>query len=78
MLNAEDDVKELDNGALCVASTAELDVGLLTRAIVENNTIGKSRIFHVLAAGEERSNSMVEHMRVTALVHAFEKRAYLV
>lgn len=75
---AEDDVEELDDGALGVAAAAELYVGLLAGAIVEHDTVGETSITHVLASGEEGSDTVVEDVWIAALVHALEKSAELV
>ena len=68
--HAEDDVEELDEGALRVAAAAVLSVGLSAGAIFVDNAVGEAGVGHVFAAGEEGPDAVVEDVRVAILVHA--------
>jgi hypothetical protein len=78
MFHAQHDVKELDNRALCVASTAVLSVILFSTSIVVEQTFGESSILHVPAASKEWPDPVVKDMRITVLVHSMKKSTDLI
>lgn len=79
VLDAEDEIEELDDGALCVATAGVLDIFLgLSSAIVEDNAVGKASISHVLATREEGANAVIEDVWIAVVVHPLEEGAQLV
>lgn len=73
VLDAEDYIEELDDGALRVTATTKLHIGLLASAIVEHDSVWKPSISHILASCEERSDSVIEYVRIATFVHALEE-----
>ena len=78
MFDAEDDVEELDEGALRVAASAVLFVFLLAASVLVYHAVRQSGIGHILASGKEWSDAVVEDVGVAILVHSCEERADLV
>lgn len=72
MLDSKDQVEELDDGRLSVAATTVLNVGVVLAVCVEHDAVGEAGFVHVLAAGKERANAVVEDVGVAVLVHADE------
>ncbi|KUI56631.1 hypothetical protein VP1G_10829 [Cytospora mali] len=79
VLDAQDDVEELDDGALGVATAAVLAV-LPAAGIVDfvKDAVGQARLGHVLAPCQERPDAVVEDGRVAVLVHALQQRAQVI
>jgi hypothetical protein len=50
MFNSKDNVEELNDGALSIAAASELDIWLLSCAVIKHDSIGQSGICHVLSA----------------------------
>jgi hypothetical protein len=73
VLDAEDYIEELDDGALRVTATAELHIRLLASAIVEHDSVWKSGISHILASREEWPDSVIEYVRIATLIHALKE-----
>ena len=73
MLDAENDVEELDEGALCVAAAAVLTIGFVTAAVFVDDAVWKTSFGHVFATSQERSDAVVEDVRVAILVHPYKQ-----
>lgn len=74
VLDAEDDVKELDQGALPVAAAGELaPIAGTVAALVVEDAPGQAGGGHVAAAREKGPDAVVEDHGVAFLVHALEK-----
>ena len=77
VVDAEDQVAELDEGGLGGGAAGVLDVGVGRPAGVEDDAAREAGVGHVLAAGEEGADAVVEDVRVAAVVHAIEEGAEL-
>ena len=78
MLDAEDDVEELDQGTLAVAAASELTPLATTVAFVVKDAPGQACCGHIFAAGKVGADVVIENPGVALLVHAVEKRSELV
>lgn len=72
VLDVQDYVEELDQGALGVGAAAVVVPGLRAGSVVVDDAIGQTGVAHVPAAGEKRADAVVEDVRVAVLVHALE------
>lgn len=78
VLNAENDVKELDERALGVAASTQLSVCLSICAVVKQDAVRETCLCHVFATSEERADAVVEDVRIAVLIHLLQDRAELV
>ena len=74
VLDAENDVEELDERALRVAATTQLSVLLLVCAVVKQDAVWKASLCHVLSSSEEWANAVVEDVWVAILIHLLQNR----
>ncbi|KAH6605574.1 hypothetical protein Trco_004727 [Trichoderma cornu-damae] len=72
VLDAQGDVKELNQAALGVAPSAVLPIRVAARAVVVDDAEWQAGFGHVLAPGEERPDAVVEDDGITALVHPLQ------
>ncbi|KAH6609736.1 hypothetical protein Trco_003082 [Trichoderma cornu-damae] len=75
VVDAEHDVEELDERTLSVASAPELPPFAFAVSFVVKDAPGQAGRLHVLAAGKERPDLVVEDEGVAALVHPLQERA---
>ena len=78
VLDAQHNVKELEERALGVAAAAVLPERVVRAPRVVAHTVRQPRVGHVLATGQEWSNAMVKGVRIAILVHALQQGAELV
>ena len=69
MLDSEHDIKELDQRTLGIASTTVLSPLALSCTFIVENTIWQASYHHVFAAGEKRSDAVVENFWIAFLIH---------
>ena len=78
MFNAKNDIEELNHAALGIrAATVLPKLGTFGAVIIED-AMRQASIFHVLAPCQEWSYTMVEDVRITALIHPDQERAQLI
>ena len=70
MLNTEYNIKELNQGALCITSPTILPPLALPITLLVENPIRQPRYCHVLAAREKGADLIVEDIWIAFLVHA--------
>lgn len=69
MLNPQDDVKGLNQRALCVATTGVFVIGLVSVSILVQDAIWKTRLLHISGSCKEGTDSEVENIWITLLIH---------
>lgn len=69
MFDSQDDVKGLNQGALCIATTRVFMVVLISVSILVQNAIWKTRLFHISRSCKEGTDSEIENIRITFLIH---------
>jgi phosphoenolpyruvate-protein kinase (PTS system EI component) len=79
VLNTKENIKGLDQRALCITSTIQPEPILwsfhpitITNVIV--HTPGKTSMTHILAASQERPKLVEEDSRIVVLVHSFQSQ----
>lgn len=78
VLNAENDVKELDERALGVAATTQLSVFLSICAVIKQDAVWEAGLCHVFATSEKRADAVVEDVRIAILIHLLQDRTEFV
>ena len=74
----EDNVEELYEGRLCIRSATILTVWFRTTSVLVDHTVWKTSVCHVFGTSQERSDAMVENVRIAVLVHSVQKTAKLI
>lgn len=75
VVDTQNDVEELDEGALPVVSARQLSPLTLSVTLVVKDAPWQTCRSHVFASGEERSDAVVEGHGIAPLVHPLEKVA---
>lgn len=74
VIHSEEDIKSLDQGALCITAPAVLVPFPLALADIIEDAIRQPGRSHVLAPGQKRTQLVEENRRGTLLMHSLQRR----
>lgn len=70
VIDTEDDIKKLNQGALSIASTTILSPLAFSIALIVEDAFWQTSRCHAFAPCQERPDNMIKHLRITMFSHS--------